>query len=886
MSPSSEAPAAPEVERAPTSKRARFDSSHEISTRAAANILGAPSGVQAIVLTGSHKGTSKVVGGRLTIGKAPDNDLVLTDDTVSRHHCELIRAPDGLHVRDLESTNGTRVDNTRIREAMVQPGSVLKVGEVDIQFKPPVARVEVLPSDKHSSAPPSAQSLAMRTIFGVLERIAPTDATVLLEGETGTGKDVLARAIWCGEPARASRPFVVVDCGAVTLLAHRERAVRPRARRVHRRRRGAPGRVRARRRRHRLPRRDRRAPARRAAQAPARPRDARSSGASAATRRSQTNVRVIAATKRDLHREVAGGKFREDLYFRLAVVPVTVPPLRARREDIPALVKHMLKAAGGTRHDRSRPRRCRRSPRTTGRATCASSATCSSARSTWRRRPGVEGDRRRLAARPARAPSDARVPLRAREELPRDAREVRRASSRGATSSGCSAGTRATSAPPRARPRWTASTCTTWRRSTASAAPTATRPDVRRSRSAHETRGSAAIERTPVRDRLAPSIAWAPAILEDSARDGQSRNREILPVSRADAPRSRRAECCSTSRASPGRTATAISAPRRTRSPMSSRAAASAGGRCCPSAPRATATRPTARCRRSRGTRCSSTLDALGVADSTARTLPADARRLRGGVRVPRAAPRGARFQAEAVAARARARRRSARTATRAPPGSTTSRSSRRSSARTAASPWTAWERAAPRPRPGGARPRAQGRTPKEIDSRSSCSGSSTSSGARSAHACTERGVGLIGDLPIFVAHDSADVWQHPEVWKLDDEGAADVGGRRSARLLQRDRPALGQPALPLGAPEEGRLRAGGSSASAPRSRGSTRCASITSSASPLLGGPRPTTDRRERPLDEGPRHGPLRDIDAPSHSQADGDGRADCPSSPRTSAR
>ena len=335
-----------EVERAPHSKRSRFESSHEISTRAAANILGAPSGVQAIVLTGSHKGTSKVVGGRLTIGKAADNDLVLTDDTVSRHHCEIIRAPDGLHVRDLESTNGTKIDNTRIREAMVQPGSVLKVGEVDIQFKPTVHRVEVLPSEKHFFGPAIGSSLSMRTIFGILERIAPTDATVLLEGETGTGKDVLARAIWSGSP-RAKHPFLVVDCGAVTyslieseLFGHERGAftgavatrqgafeladggtvfldeigelpldVQPKLLRV------------------------------------LETKEYRRVGGN---KTMQTNVRVIAATKRDLNREVAGGKFREDLYFRLAVVPVTVPPLRARRDDIPAIVNHMLKAAGGT----------------------------------------------------------------------------------------------------------------------------------------------------------------------------------------------------------------------------------------------------------------------------------------------------------------------------------------------------------------------------------------------------------------------------------------------------------------------------------------------------------------------------------------------------------
>ncbi len=326
--------------------RARLDSVSEASTRhSGVTVLGSPSGVQALVLSGAHRGSSKVVGGRLTIGKAADNDLVLTDDTVSRHHCEIVRAPDGLHVRDLDSTNGTRIDGTRIREAMIQPGSILKVGEIEIQFKPTAQRIEVLPSDKTSFGPAIGGSLAMRTIFGVLERIAPTDATVLLEGETGTGKDVLARAIW-STSTRANKPFLVVDCGAVTyslieseLFGHERGAftgavstrqgafeladggtvfldeigelpldVQPKLLRV------------------------------------LETREFRRVGGNKTL---QTNVRVIAATKRDLQREVAAGKFREDLYFRLAVVPVTVPPLRARRDDIPTIVLHMLKSAGG-----------------------------------------------------------------------------------------------------------------------------------------------------------------------------------------------------------------------------------------------------------------------------------------------------------------------------------------------------------------------------------------------------------------------------------------------------------------------------------------------------------------------------------------------------------
>ncbi len=316
-----------------------------IETRAAGRAGGVPAGLCAFVLSGAHKGTLRPVGGRLTIGKAPDNDLVLSDDTVSRHHCELVRSPDGLHVRDLGSTNGTRIDGTRVREATLPPGGVLKIGEVEVAFRPSTHRVEVLPSERHEFGKALGQSLAMRTIFGVLERIAPTEATVLLEGETGTGKDLLARAVWQASP-RANKPFIVVDCGAVTyslleseLFGHERGAftgavaarqgafeladggtvfldeigelpldVQPKLLRV------------------------------------LETREFRRVGGN---RTLPTNVRILAATKRDLRREVQAGKFREDLYFRLAVVPVTVPPLRERREDIPALVHHMLRAAGG-----------------------------------------------------------------------------------------------------------------------------------------------------------------------------------------------------------------------------------------------------------------------------------------------------------------------------------------------------------------------------------------------------------------------------------------------------------------------------------------------------------------------------------------------------------
>jgi transcriptional regulator with GAF, ATPase, and Fis domain len=318
------------------------DSSDVIRTRIARGPDGASAGLVATVLSGSSKGTTRSVGLRMRIGKAADNDLVLDDDTVSRHHCELVRTSQGVQVKDLGSTNGTKVDGTRVNEALVMPGSVLKVGEVEISVRPSAQKIEILPSDSNDFGGVIGQALSMRTIFGVLERIAPTEATVLLEGETGTGKDALARAV-VSASGRANKAFVVVDCGAVSyslieseLFGHERGAftgavaarqgafelaeggtvfldeigelpldVQPKLLRV------------------------------------LESREFRRVGGNKTLR---SNVRVVAATKRNLQREVGAGKFREDLYFRLAVVPVTVPPLRSRREDIPMIARHILKS--------------------------------------------------------------------------------------------------------------------------------------------------------------------------------------------------------------------------------------------------------------------------------------------------------------------------------------------------------------------------------------------------------------------------------------------------------------------------------------------------------------------------------------------------------------
>src|SRR3954462_14290330 len=294
-----------------------------------------------VVIKGAQRGTELVIASdTIRIGKAPENDLVLVDEAVSRVHFEIVRDAKGYLVRDLKSTNGTFLDSAEVKEPYLRAGSVIAVGGSELKFTPFEERIEILPSEKEALGEMVGKSPAMREIFGLVERIAPTDATVLIEGETGTGKDMIARTLH-ELSRRKGAPFVVVDCGAVagTLieseLCGHEKGAFPGA---HAARQGAfelahggtvfldelgelsldlqPKLLRV-----------------------LEQRELRRVGG---TKTLKVDLRVIAATRKDLRSEVEKGKFREDLYFRLNVVPITAPPLRERREDIPLLIDSML----------------------------------------------------------------------------------------------------------------------------------------------------------------------------------------------------------------------------------------------------------------------------------------------------------------------------------------------------------------------------------------------------------------------------------------------------------------------------------------------------------------------------------------------------------------
>jgi len=299
-----------------------------------------------LVVDGPSRGSKAAVSsGTARVGAADGNDLTIADPTVSRVHCELVARAGAITLRDLGSTNGTFVEGVRVRDAEIPPGAVVRVGasafRVDVGQEPTFVEL----SARESFGELVGSSLEMRRLYAALERLAPTDTTLLVEGETGTGKDVLARSLHAASP-RAADPFVAVDCGAIPenlveseLFGHVRGAFT-----------GAVG--------------DRKGVFEEAhggtlfldeigempiAMQPKllRAIESRSVRRVGATTSRPVDVRIVAATNRSLARCVNEGTFREDLYYRLAVVTLSLPPLRTRREDIPMLARHFHRAISG-----------------------------------------------------------------------------------------------------------------------------------------------------------------------------------------------------------------------------------------------------------------------------------------------------------------------------------------------------------------------------------------------------------------------------------------------------------------------------------------------------------------------------------------------------------
>lgn len=299
-----------------------------------------------VVVEGHDEGRAVVLreGKTLVVGTGADCDLVLADERVSGQHVELRAEGGHFHVRDNGSTNGTHYQGSRIDRAIVPAGATLKVGRTSLRIQPQAEALELPPSPAHRFGELVGRSFAMRQVFAVLEHAAATDVTVLVEGETGTGKELAARAVHEASERRRG-PFVAVDCGALPeslvdseLFGHVRGAftgaTADRKGAFARARGGTlfldeldgvPAAVQAR---------------------LLRVLEERTIRPVGSDREEPLDVRLVVATQTPLTARVAEGSFRADLFYRIAVLHLRLPPLRERREDIAPIVHELLELRG------------------------------------------------------------------------------------------------------------------------------------------------------------------------------------------------------------------------------------------------------------------------------------------------------------------------------------------------------------------------------------------------------------------------------------------------------------------------------------------------------------------------------------------------------------
>ena len=280
-------------------------------------------------------------GGPVYIGQSAGCSIRLADAAVSRRHASVDLVGAALRLRDLGSTNGTFVKGVRIGDATLQGGEDIRVGSTVLRVEARSDGQKADVSDATSFGNVLGASVAMRRLYPVCERLARSTVPIVIEGETGTGKEALAEAIHAAS-TRANKPFVVFDCTAVhasliesALFGHEKGAFTGAVS-------SSPGvfeeanggtllidEIG-----------DLDKPLQSKLLRAIQNSEVRRIGGS---RWVKVDVRILAATRRDLDLEVQEGRFRDDLFFRLAVTRVTLPPLRERREDIALLARHFWK---------------------------------------------------------------------------------------------------------------------------------------------------------------------------------------------------------------------------------------------------------------------------------------------------------------------------------------------------------------------------------------------------------------------------------------------------------------------------------------------------------------------------------------------------------------
>ena len=281
------------------------------------------------------------------IGSLDLCDVSLSHPTVSRRHAQIQLDPLGYRVTDAESKNGVWVNQVRVRDAYLEDGDILKVGEVKLRFTLRRQHLSQFPLWRGDSfGQLYGASTPMRELFALLDRVARVETSVLIQGESGTGKELAARAIH-DRSERATQPFIVFDCSATPsalieseLFGHMKGAFT-----------GA-------------------LEERKGAFASAEggslfldeigelPLDLQPKLLRALERQEvkrlgednyrSVNVRVLSATHRDLSEAVRAGRFRADLYYRLAVIQIDIPPLRDHLEDLPQLVERFIRSSSPT----------------------------------------------------------------------------------------------------------------------------------------------------------------------------------------------------------------------------------------------------------------------------------------------------------------------------------------------------------------------------------------------------------------------------------------------------------------------------------------------------------------------------------------------------------